>query len=92
MNDTIFACGGFHGESGGSRNSCEQFTVTDSSTGDGRWSLVPALLPYTVCCLSMAVAGGKLYLFGGFDGKFHTGTLATAMVRMMQWRQGANSH
>ena len=86
MNDTIFVCGGVSTSSGNPiLNSCEQFTASSGTTGDGSWSLVPALLPIPVFDIAMATAAGKLYVIGGVNG---SNNAVFIVARWMQTRFG----
>lgn len=79
LNDTIVVCGGALANSNATvlLDSCEQFAITNASTGDGRWSLMPAL-PYPTAMLGMAAAEGKVYAIGGLNGTgFHLDALDT---------------
>lgn len=68
-------CGGTTGPSQ-NLNTCEQFVASAGGSGDGRWSMAPAL-PYPVNDLKMAVAGGRIYAIGGINDTLQTDTLGT---------------
>ena len=85
VHDSIYVCGGLS-NTGAVQNTCEQFTASSSSSGDGSWLFMDALLPIGTYDLAMAAVADQLFVIGG------VGASTTAHRIQQRVSQQSNCH